>query len=153
MARTKVVLTQDVANLGETGQIVTVAGGFARNFLIPRGLALAANKGNLRQVEQLLSGVDVRASKDLAEAKSRAKLLESAPIVVSAQSGPDGRLFGSITAAAIADAAQDAFGVEVDRHTIDLPEPIRHLGFHEVQIKVHREVTAKLTIEAVETPA
>lgn len=150
MARMKVVLRQDVDNLGEVGDIVAVAGGFARNFLIPRGLAVPATKGNVKQAEDWKQSVTAKATRERAHHEELKAKLESAPLEVAAQAGPDGRLFGSITAAQIAEAVAAKHGVEVDRHKIELVEPIRHLGFHEVQVRLHREVSAQITVEAVE---
>lgn len=151
MARMKIVLKQDVDSLGSVGEVVQVAGGYARNFLIPRGLALPATKGNLKQAESWRSGADAKAGKELTEARDIQAKLESATLTIGAQAGPDGKLFGSITSAQIADAAKAAFDVDVDRHTIVLDEPIRSLGTHEVHAKLHRDVTAKITVEAVES--
>lgn len=154
MARMKVVLKERVDNLGDVGDVVQVAGGYARNFLIPRGLAVPATKGNIRHAEHWRHSIASRDEKEVTEAREVARTLESAPLQVAHQAGPDGRLFGSITQAEIAHHIAEAHGVEVDRHDIELPEPIRHLGYHEVRVKLHAEVTANVTVEAIEvTPA
>lgn len=150
MARVKVVLRQPVADLGSVGEVVTVAGGFARNYLIPRGLAVAATKGNIKQADTWRQSRSARDARELADAEAVKARLESQPLRVGAQAGPDGRLFGSITTSQIADAISTGLGLEVDRHAIELAEPIRHLGLHEVRVQVHPEVSALVTIEATE---
>ncbi|HVE90882.1 MAG TPA: 50S ribosomal protein L9 [Actinomycetota bacterium] len=150
MARVKIVLRQDVESLGTAGDVVTVAGGFARNYLIPRGMALPATKGNLKQAESWQKGSSTKEAREVAVLEELKTKLESAPIPVSAKSGPDGQLFGSITPAQIAESAKQNLGVDVDRHVIQLAAPIRHLGFHQVTAKLGREVVATLTVEALE---
>ncbi|HVL81160.1 MAG TPA: 50S ribosomal protein L9 [Actinomycetota bacterium] len=151
MSRVKVVLTQEVDRLGAAGEVVTVAGGFARNFLIPRGMAIPATRGNLRQAETLKAAAESKAAKALAAVEEVRAKLESGPLLVKAQAGPDGKLFGSVTAAQVSEVARDTLGVEVDRHAVHLSEPIRHLGFHEVEVKLGPETTARVTVEVVES--
>jgi len=151
MARVKVVLREPVSNLGNAGEVVTVAGGYARNFLIPRGLAVAATKGNMKQAETFAVRQSAKAAKELADANALKAKLEAQPLRLTANAGPDGRLFGSITNAAIADGIAKVFELEIDRHAIELDEPIRHLGMHEVRVNLPSEVTAVVTVEAVES--
>ncbi len=143
----KVVLRQPVTKLGDPGDLVTVSGGYARNFLIPRGLAAPATKGNLKQAEDWAKSKGAKAAKDLGNAESLKAKLESRALQVSAQAGPDGRLFGSVTSSDVAEALKGQLDVEIDRHDLELPEPIRHLGNHEVRIKLHPEVAASVTVE------
>lgn len=150
MARVKVVLKEKVEKLGEAGDIATVAAGFARNFLIPRGLAVPATKGNVKQSETWRRTREERAGRERAAAEEVRARLEAAPLRVPAQAGPDGRLFGSITPADVAAAVKAALQIELDRHDLHIDEPIRHLGFHEVQVRLHGDVAAKITVEAVE---
>ncbi len=150
MARIKVVLREPVEKLGNAGEIVTVAGGYARNFLIPRGLAVAATKGNVRQAETWAAGQSAKTAREQADANALKARLEAQPLRLTANAGPDGRLFGSITNAAVAEGVSREFGIEIDRHAIELAEPIRHLGLHEVRVNLPAEVTAVLTVEAVE---
>jgi large subunit ribosomal protein L9 len=150
MAKVKVVLRQRVEKLGEAGDVTTVAAGFARNYLIPRGLAVAATKGNLKQSESWRKARQERVSKELVAIEDVRGKLEAGPLRVTAQAGPDGRLFGSITAAQIVDSIKAALQIEIDRHDVHLDEPIRHLGFHEVQVRLHPEVSARVTMEVVE---
>ena len=151
--RTKVILRQPVAQLGDVGDIVTVAGGFARNYLFPRGLAVAATKGSVKHAETWRSSRATREGRERTQAGELKTRLEAQPLTVTAQAGPDGRLFGSVTAAQISEAISTTLGADIDRHTIDLSEPIRHLGLHEVQVRVHAEVTAQVTVEVVEGSA
>lgn len=150
MARVKVVLTETVEKIGEMGEIVSVAGGYARNFLIPRGLAVTATKGNLRQAEELQRKAAEREEQERAEAEALRGRLEARPIRVPAQAGPEGQLFGSITAPHIAAMLEQDLGLVVDRHDIVVDEPIRNLGVHEVEIRLARGVTANVQVEAVE---
>lgn len=150
MARMKIVLRQPVPKLGEVGDVVSVAGGYARNYLIPRGLAVPATKGNVKQADTWKQSKSARQAREVTEANEVKAKLESEPLRVTAQAGPDGRLFGSITTTQIAEAIATKLGIEVDRHSIDLGEPIRHLGLHEVRVPVHPEVTAVVTVEAAE---
>lgn len=151
--RTKVILRQLVAQLGDVGDIVTVAGGYARNYLFPRGLAVAATKGNVKHADTWRSSRATREGRERTNADELKSKLEAQPLTVTAQAGPDGRLFGSVTAAQISEAISTTLGADIDRHTIDLPEPIRHLGLHEVQVRVHAEVTAQVTVEVIEGSA
>jgi large subunit ribosomal protein L9 len=147
MARMKIVLRQAVAKLGEAGDQVSVAGGFARNYLIPRGLAVPATKGNIKQALDWQNSRSTREAKDLSGAEQLKSKLGATPLTVTAQAGPDGRLFGSVTAADVSAAIAAQLGTEIDRHAIELPEPIKHLGVHEVQVRLHGEVTAEVTVE------
>ncbi|MEX0874961.1 MAG: 50S ribosomal protein L9 [Actinomycetota bacterium] len=149
MSRVKIVLRQPVDKLGEPGDIVSVAGGYARNFLIPRGLAVPATKGNIRHAETWASSRATKDAKALSQAEELKTKLGSKPLVVTAQAGPDGRLFGSVTAADVAGAINDQLGVEVDRHKVEL-EPIRHTGVHTARVTLHPEVTAEVAVEVGE---
>jgi large subunit ribosomal protein L9 len=150
MARVKVVLREPVDSLGDAGEVVTVAGGYARNFLIPRGLAVAATKGNVKQAETFAARQSAKSARELGEANALKARLEAQPLRLTANAGPDGRLFGSITNAAIADGIAKALDIQIDRHAIELDEPIRHLGMHEVRVNLPSEVSALVTVEAVE---
>ncbi|HYZ92688.1 MAG TPA: 50S ribosomal protein L9 [Actinomycetota bacterium] len=151
--RMKIILREAVPKLGDAGDVVTVAGGYARNYLLPRGLAVAATKGNLRHAETWRTSRTAREGRERAQAEELKTVLESKPLVVTAQAGPDGRLFGSVTAAQVAEAIAAASGTQIDRHAIELAEPIRHLGMHEVRIPIYGDVEAQVTVEVVEGPA
>jgi large subunit ribosomal protein L9 len=143
----KVVLREPVEKLGDPGDVVTVAGGFARNFLIPRGLAVVANKGNLKQAADWATSRGAKDAKARSSAEGLKAKLESVQLQVSAQAGPDGRLFGSITANDISEALRTQAGAEIARHDIELAEPIRHLGIHTVTVSLGSDVDARVTVE------
>lgn len=149
MATAKIVLKQDVDKVGKTGDVITVAAGFARNYLIPRGLAIPANKGNMAQAERWRQQRTDRAGREKAAAQQVQQRLQNAQLRIPAQAGPDGRLFGSVTSANIAEALAGSLQLQIDRHAILLDAPIRHLGFHEVAVKLHPEVTGSVTVEVV----
>jgi large subunit ribosomal protein L9 len=142
----KVVLKEPVAKLGDAGDLVTVAGGFARNYLIPRGLAVAATKGAMKQAETWARLRAVSEEKERGRATELKAKLESQTLRVTAQAGPDGRLFGSVTASDVASALSSQAGAEIDRHDIEL-EPIKHLGVHTARIPLHADVVAEVTVE------
>ena len=144
----KVVLRQDVEHLGERGQIVSVAPGFARNYLLPKGLALEATPGNLRTFELQKKVWVVREGREVAEAKAFAEKLEALEIVVAKKAGEHDTLYGSGTTSEIADLLA-ARGFDVDRRKLHLEEPIRTLGTFKIPVKVHRQVVASLPLRVV----
>lgn len=146
MARMKVVLKEPVDKLGNAGDLVTVAGGYARNFLIPRGLAVAATKGALKHAEHWAKSQGVRETKQRAGAEELKARLEAQTLRLTARAGPDGRLFGSVTANDVSHAIAASTGVEIDRHTIQL-EPIRSLGVHTARVSLPFDVDAEVTVE------
>jgi large subunit ribosomal protein L9 len=152
MAKMKIVLKQPVTNLGDAGDQVSVSGGYARNFLIPRGFAVPATKGNVKQAEVWRNSKSAKEGREKLQAEQVRDKLRSAPLTVSAQAGPDGRLFGSVTAADVAEAIGAQLGVEVDRHQVEL-EPIKHLGVHDVRVTLHPEVVAELPVEVLAASA
>jgi len=145
----KVILQQGVDKLGGPGDVVDVADGYARNYLIPRKLAAPASKGAVKHVHQLRTGHEERVRKALAEARSQAETLSGTPVRVAARAGDDGRLFGSITVNDVVEQLRERAGVAIDRRQVHLPEPIRSLGTHEVEVRLHPEVTAAVTLEVV----
>lgn len=152
MTRMKIILRGAVPKLGDAGDVVTVAGGYARNYLIPRGLAVPATKGNVKHAETWRNSRASREARERTQAEELKTRLEAQPLVVEAQAGPDGRLFGSVTSAQIAEAIAATAGADVDRHAIELPEPIRHLGLHEVKVSLRGDVSAQVSVEVVEAP-
>jgi large subunit ribosomal protein L9 len=152
MAKMKIVLKQAVTNLGDAGDQVSVSGGYARNFLIPRGFAVPATKGNVKQADTWRNSKAAGEAREKLQAEQLRDKLRSAPVTVTAQAGPDGRLFGSVTAADVAQAIGSQLGVEVDRHQIEL-EPIKHLGVHEVKISLHPEVSTDIPVEVLSASA
>lgn len=145
----QVILREDVDNLGEAGELVRVRSGYARNFLIPRGLAAVATRGNIAHVEHEKKLALARAAKLEQEAKAEAGKIEGVTIQVRKQAGEEGKLFGSVTAQDVADALKDK-GIEVDRKKIQMPaEPIKTLGSHQVTTKLRGKISAKVTVEVV----
>ncbi len=145
----KVILADDVDKLGRKGDIVTVADGYARNFLVPKGLALAATKGSLRQAEQMRKAREEREQRAPEEAAKKVAHLGAAPVYISARAGEEGRLFGSVTKADIARAIEDQLEESIDRHDVLLEDPIRRLGSYQVEVRLHAEVTALVTVEVI----
>jgi large subunit ribosomal protein L9 len=143
----KVVLRSDVAELGKKGDILDVADGYARNFLVPRGLALRATDGVVDQAQTMRRSRDVRDAADRAAAEEIATSLVPKVISVSARAGAEGRLFGSITSADVVDAVEAQTGIELDRRKVHLDEPIRSLGTHRVTAKLHADVEFPITVE------
>ena len=151
MDAVKLILRESVPSLGEAGDLVSVKPGFARNYLLPRGLAILATEGNVRELEHKQRVVAAKVAKERKELEGLRDRLQALSLVVKARAGEEGKLFGSVTAAQIADliAAQ---GVEVDRRKIALDEPIKDLGEHSVAVRLQRELvaTVKLTVAAEE---
>ena len=145
----KIVLRDDVDNLGHKGDIVDVRDGYARNYLVPRGLAMKASPGVVKQAEAMRRNRQLKEARDREAAQAQATALASRPIEIKARAGEGGRLFGSITSADIAAAIHSAFGIEIDRRKIDLDEPLKELGTAEVRVKVFTEVDATVTVEVV----
>jgi len=145
----KVILRSDVPDVGHKGDVLDVADGFARNFLVPRGLAMAASKGALAQAESMRRARAVRDARDRESAEEIATKLTPLTITIPARAGAEGRLFGSVTPADVAAAVQAQSGVEVDRRRLHLEEPIRALGAHEVPLRLHPEVEVRLNVEVV----
>jgi large subunit ribosomal protein L9 len=144
----RVILQREVAKLGVPGDVVDVADGYARNYLVPRGLAMPASRGGVKHAERLRQKHDERVRKSLTEARAIAEKLSLAAIRISAKAGGDGRLFGSVTVPHIADELQRVAGVPIDRKHVHA-EPIRSVGAHEVQIHLHPDVNATVTVEVV----
>ena len=145
----KVILKADVKGVGKAGSILDVADGHARNFLLPRGLAEEATSGNLAQLEGRRVAKQRRDEKLLADAKALAATLESRPVTISAKGGEQGKLFGAVTNAQIADTLRTAFGVDVDRHKVELGEPIKHAGDHRVVVRLAHGVTATVAVHVL----
>ena len=144
----KVLLKSDVDNLGTGGEVVRVRAGFARNFLLPRGLALPATTGNLSRVEELKRAAAGRAKVEREQADELAKKLGALSLKVTRAVGDEGKMYGSVTSKDVADAVAQA-GVTLDRKRIVLPDPIKQLGSFEVLVKLHPEVSSKIKLEVV----
>lgn len=145
----KIVLRNDVDRLGKRGDILEVADGYARNYLLPRGHAIVASDGVVTQAASMRRGRDLRDAKDREAAELVARTLVSKVVTMKARAGTEGKLFGSVTAAEIVDAVQAQSGVELDRRKLQLDEPIKTLGTHQVIVKLHSDVQFPLSIEVV----
>src|SRR5215469_189883 len=144
----EVILKEDVANLGHRGDVVKVADGYGRNFLLPRKLALQATLANKSVIEQMKAAAARRSATEKAQAQELVTKLEPVSLSFTRKSGENGQLFGSVTTADIATELA-AKGFEVDRRKIQLSEPIKSLGDFTISIKLHREVTAHLHVHVV----
>ncbi len=142
----KVVLTQDVKGVGRAGELVEVADGFGRNYLVPRGLAVMATGGTVKAVEHQQAVIRRKLEKERAEAESLAAKLQGARVVVKARAGDAGRLFGSVTAADVAEALDRDLGVKVDRRRIELEGPIKSLGEHTVTLRLAPGISAEVRV-------
>ena len=145
----KVILANDVEKLGRKGDVVTVADGYARNYLVPKGLALVATKGSLRQAEMMTRARREKEQRDKEAAAGRVASLGASPVYISARAGEGGRLFGSVTKSDVARAIEEQLGEAVDRHLVRLDDPIRSLGTHQIEIHLHEEVNALVTVEVI----
>jgi len=145
----KVVLTQEVPNLGSPGDVLEVADGYGRNFLLPKGFALRATAGVVQQVDRIRKTREIREVKSLDSAKQIAEQLKSLSVRVPAKAGDGGRLFGQITMRQVADAITKAGGPKVDPKRIVTGSPIKSLGTHEISIRLHPEVDARATIDVI----
>ena len=145
----KVVLRADVEHLGQKGDLVDVADGYARNFLVPRGLALRATSGIQKQADAMRRNRDARDRREREAAQAIADQLVAPTIQIQARAGEGGRLFGSVTSSDVADAVQTQIGVELDRRKLDLDEPLKELGVSDLVVRLHPEVTATLRVEVV----
>ena len=149
MTTTKLILTQEVTGLGSSGDTVEVKGGYARNYLLPRGLAILATRGAEKQIESLRRARATREVRSHEEAETVAGQLAGLTVRVPARAGDGGRLFGRVTTADVAAAVTAAGGPELDRRRIELPSSIKTTGEHTVTVRVHGEVSAPLRIEVV----
>ena len=143
----KIILQREVDKLGVPGDLVEVADGYARNFLVPRGMAIPATKGAVRHAESLGRAHGERVAKARKEAEALAERIGASPLKVKVKAGEGGRLFGSVTAADLAEELERQTGEKVDRRMIHLEEPIRSVGVHEVRIHLHPEVNAGISVE------
>ena len=144
----EVILREDVDKLGVRGQVVKVAGGYARNFLLPRKLAVAATESNKKIVEQERQGHLRREAKEKAGAQDLANMMTGVTVVIAQKAGEQEQLFGSVTVKDIAEALERQ-DYHIDRRKIQLADPIRQLGQYQVPIRLHREVTVEITVQVV----
>ena len=156
----KVILTEEIRGLGTRGDVVTVKDGYARNYLIPKNLAQEASNSNLKAIEHQRHKWGLLAQEEKNAAQKQADRVKGVKIQIEKRVGEHGHLFGSVTANEIADALMEK-GIEVDKRRIELEQPIKNLGVHDVDVRLHRDVTAQIKVEVValgvekleETPA
>jgi len=145
----KLILTQEVTGLGTPGDVVEVAGGYGRNYLVPRGLAMRWTRGAEKQIELIKRARSAREIRGLDDARAAAQRLASLQVRLQTRAGGGGRLFGSVSPSDIAAAVKSAGGPELDRRRIEIKNPIKTVGAHQVTVKLHPEVTATMDVEVV----
>jgi len=145
----KLILTQEVGGLGTPGDVVDVASGYGRNYLIPRGFAMPWTRGAEKQIELIKRAQSAREIRGLEDAKVIAAQLESMHVRMRRRAGANGRLFGSVGSADIAEAVREAGGPELDRRRIEVRDPIKTLGSHQVRVRLHPELSAPVDIDIV----
>jgi large subunit ribosomal protein L9 len=149
MANAKVILTNEVSGLGAAGDVVEVKAGYARNYLIPRGFAIAWTKGGEKDVEQIRRARRIREIATIEQATAVKGRLEGVKVQLTTRAGDAGRLFGSVTPADIAAAIKAAGGPDVDKRRVEIGSPIKTLGSHKVSVRLHPEVEARFDIEVI----
>jgi large subunit ribosomal protein L9 len=145
----KLILKQEVAGLGGPGDIIEVKDGYGRNFLVPQGLATVANRGAEKEAALIRKGRDVREIRDRSQADEVAAQLKALSVRLTARSGAEGRLFGSITTSDVADAVKAAGGPALDKRRIELTSPIKTVGSHQVSVRLHPELVTTVDVEVV----
>ena len=145
----KLILTQEISNLGAPGDVVEVKDGYGRNYLMPRGFAIRWTKGAQKQIDSIKKARSVREVRDFGHADEIKSQLEALNVTITSQAGSTGRLFGAVTVADILDAVKTAGGPDIDKRRIELGNPIKSVGTHQVKVKVHDDVTATLNLEVV----
>ncbi len=145
----KLILTQEVDGLGSPGDVVEVKAGYGRNYLVPRGLATAWTRGGQKTIDSIKAARASRAVRGLDHAEEIKGKLEGGPISVKVRAGAAGRLFGAVTVTEIADALTVATGEAVDKRTIAVTNPIKTLGAHQVSVKLHDELSAKVSLNVI----
>jgi large subunit ribosomal protein L9 len=149
MSNTKLILTHEVSGLGSAGDIIEVKGGYARNYLVPQGLATAWTRGGQKQVDQIAKARKARAAASLEEAQAQKARLEAQAVRIAVRTGQAGRLFGSVSTADVAAAVEEAGLGSIDRRTVEFTSPVRSVGTHEATVRLREDVTASLTLEVV----
>jgi large subunit ribosomal protein L9 len=145
----KIILTHEVSGLGAAGDVVEVKDGYARNYLVPRGFAIRWTKGGEKDVAQIRRARKIHEIATIEQANEIKGRLEAVKVRLAVRSGDAGRLFGSVTPADIASAIKSAGGPDVDKRRVELGSPIKTLGSHQVSVRLHPEVAAKLGVEVV----
>ena len=148
----KIILQKPVDKLGVPGDVVDVADGYARNYLMPRGLAVKATKGGVKHVDSLKRAHTARVNVAKADAEQVAQRLMASPVTVPAHAGEEGKLFGSVTSTDVAAAIESQTGIRVGRHDVHMDEPIRSVGVHEIRVHLFAEVDPIISVEVVASP-
>ena len=143
----KVVLLKDVKNVGKRDDILTVSDGYARNFLFPQKLAAEATPGALKEIQRKRAAQDAREAELRAEAQAKAELLKNKVIVLEVKCGDKGRLYGSVTAAEVAEALEKQHGIKADKRKIDIGDPIREVGMREISVWLYSGITTKMKLD------
>lgn len=146
----KIILLQDVKNVGKKGQIIDASDGYARNFILPKKLGVEANSKNMNDLKLQNANAEKIAKEQLENAKEFAALMETKEVVVTMKAGEGGRAFGSVSSKEIAQAAKEQCGMEIDKKKIQLPEAIKNFGVYEVTVKFHPQVSGKLKVKVQE---
>jgi large subunit ribosomal protein L9 len=146
----KIVLREDVENLGKKGDLLDVANGYGRNFLVPRGLAILATRGAVQQAESMRRSRSVRDAREREAAQALATQLAANRVTVAVRTGEGGKLFGSVTAADVAEAIAAQLGQAVDRRRLQLPDSIKELGEYDVALRLHSDVVVNIGVDVVE---
>ena len=147
----EIVLLEDVKALGKKGQIVKVNDGYARNCILPKKLGVEATSKNLNVLTLQKANADRIAAEQLAAAKELGERLEKSSVTLSIKAGEGGKAFGSVSSKEISKAIEDQLGIEIDKKKLILPEPLKTFGTHEVPVKLHKDVTAKLAVKVTES--
>lgn len=142
----KVILLQDVKSLGKKGEIVNVSDGYARNYVLPKKIGVEATEPNLHELKVQKAREEKQAAEKLAQARALAKQLETVKIEAKLKAGANGAVFGSVSSKEIAEAAKKQFNLDLDKKKIEVAEPIKEFGMHEVPIRLHPEVTGRLYV-------
>ena len=145
----RVILRADVDGVGKRGDICEVSNGYARNFLLPRGLAITASDGAVNQAAAMRRSRDLRDAADRSAAEEVARTRVARTITISAKAGAEGKLYGSVTSADVVEAVSSQAGVDLDRRQLQLAEPIKALGSHQVPVKLHSDVQFPITVDVV----
>ena len=143
----KVVLLKDIKNMGKRDDIVNVSDGYARNFLFPQKLAAEATPGTLKEIERKRAAQDAREAELRTEALAKAELLKNKTIVLQVKCGDKGRLYGSVTAAEVAEALEKQHGIKADKRKIDIGDPIRETGIREISVWLYSGITTKMKLD------
>ena len=145
----KVVLLKDVRNVGKRDDIITVSDGYARNFLFPQKLAAEATPGALKEIARKRAAQDAREAEMRAEAQAKAELLKNKVITLEVKCGEKGRLYGSVTAAEVADALEKQHGIQVDKRKLDIGDPIREVGVRDISVWLYSGITTPMKLNVV----